>query len=194
MKSPAAEDEKTLDAQSVFSDRTLCASPEPAVNVPRVLPAQTRPAPEQALRVKTRTMSAVALVLWSIDLSLSLVEHFRMVNMHSSGFQSRLLLVWSVCSGLFVVITAAVFISTLLRRPHRPFLNFLRGFAIFMSLTGSVVGFGLMFPVIAECSIGECSRKERVMRLWLCLGVPVTSVWTWLWIPTIRSFLPELDQ
>ncbi|KAJ7697716.1 hypothetical protein B0H17DRAFT_1130310 [Mycena rosella] len=137
-------------------------------------------------------MSAIALILWSIEMSLSLVEHFRMVRLHSPAYQSRLLLVWTVSSGLFVVTTAAVFISTLLRRPRRPLLNFLRGFAIFMSLTSSIIGFGVMFPIIAECSAGQCKGKERALRLFVCLGVPVASVWTWIWIPTIRSFLSEL--
>ncbi|KAJ6586832.1 hypothetical protein DFH09DRAFT_235647 [Mycena vulgaris] len=175
MKSPAA-DEKTLDAQSVLSDRTLCTSPEPEVSprvvgVPRLVPAQLRTPPgSQALRVKTRTVSAVALVLWSINMALSLIEYLRMVRMHSPVFQSRLLLVWTVCSGLFVGITAAVFISTLLRRPSRPFLNFLRGFAIFMSITSCIIGFGLIFPVIEQCSGGKCSSEEHAMRLFVSLA------------------------
>jgi uncharacterized membrane protein len=82
--------------------------------------------------------------------------------------QVRILLVWAACSGVFVVLTTAVFVSTLLRRPSRSFVSFLRGLAIvsvfppnfrpmlteelaqFMSFTSCIVGFAVMFPVIAE--------------------------------------------
>lgn len=155
MQLPAQEKTIPVDVQSIFSDRTLCASPEPEL-FPRVssvsctattqIRATHDSYPVHALRIKTRVVSAVALALWSTDLALALVEHFRkslsagvrrvpkfltgMIELQSPPLQSRLLLVWSVCSGVFVLIAAAVFMSTLLRRPHRPFLSFLRGLAI----------------------------------------------------------------
>ncbi|KAJ7096413.1 hypothetical protein C8R44DRAFT_377607 [Mycena epipterygia] len=203
MQLPAEEKTIPVDVQSIFSDRTLCASPEPEL-FPRVssvscaAATQIRTAHDsypvhalRTLRIKTRVVSAVALALWSTDLALALVEHFRMIDLQSPALQSRLLLVWAVCSGVFVLVAAVVFISTLLRRPHRPFLSFLRGLAIFMSATSSIIGFGVMFPVIAECSGDKCSGEERAIRLLVCLGVPVASVWTWVWIPTIRNFMPE---
>lgn len=85
---PVNEKTTASDAQSTFSDRTLCASPEhqeppPVSRVPCGAAISIRPprawppSPMQGMRVKTRWVSGVALVLWSINMSLSLVEHFR---------------------------------------------------------------------------------------------------------------------
>jgi len=176
MKSPF--NEKTIDTESVLSDRTLCASPEPLEPPPRVAhvcaaPTTTirpRSSPAHAVRVKARVVAAIVFALWSINLSLSLVEYFRLLRtpVHPP-LQLRILLVWAVCSGLLVLTAAAVFVSTLVRRPSVGFVGFLRGFAIFMSATSCIVGFAVMFPIIAECTGGaDCTDKERTMRLFLC--------------------------
>ncbi|KAJ7680234.1 hypothetical protein DFH06DRAFT_1162325 [Mycena polygramma] len=187
--------EKTLDTLSVLSDRTLTVSPEPLeppVRVPRlcipIAPVGSSKC-AHATRVKVRAMTAVALVLWGVNISLSLVESFRL---ESSKLQFRILLVWATCSGLFVALAAAAFISTLMRLPSRPFVSFLHGAMIVMSATSCIVGFAVLFPVIAECAGSGCSSKERALRLFVCAGVPVGSVWTWVWISSVRHFLHEL--
>ncbi|KAJ6475278.1 hypothetical protein C8R47DRAFT_695564 [Mycena vitilis] len=118
-----------------------------------------------ATRVKVRAMSAVALFLWGVNISLSLVESF---HLESSQLQFRILLVWATCSGLFVVLAAAAFVSTLMRLPSRPFVSFLQGVMIVMSATSCIVGFAVLFPVIAECAGSGCSSKERALRLFVC--------------------------
>ncbi|KAJ7045430.1 hypothetical protein C8F04DRAFT_1064751 [Mycena alexandri] len=197
MKSLA--DEKVFDSRSVLSDRTLCASPEPFEPppcVPRVPAISVRPRPETPLtgRVRARSVAVVAFALWAANFSLSLVEYFQSVRDDAPRLQLRVLVVWAVCSGIFVVIAANVFLSTLFRRPSWTLVVFLRGLAILMSATSCIVGFAVVFPVIAECTRDQiqCSGKEHALRLFVCGGVPIASIWTWVWIPTIRKFLQEL--
>ncbi|KAJ6593812.1 hypothetical protein B0H19DRAFT_35813 [Mycena capillaripes] len=146
------------------------------------------PLGNQYFPVPSRVFSCAFLPSCSATHSLDL----GLTRMQASQLQSRITLVWAVCSGILVVVAAAVFVSTLLRRPSRSFVAFLRGLTIFMSATSCIVGFAVMFPVIAECAGSGCSSKERALRLFVCGGVPVASVWTWVWIPTIRQFLHEL--
>ncbi|KAJ7188355.1 hypothetical protein C8R46DRAFT_1054533 [Mycena filopes] len=190
-------DAKMFDSQSISSDRTLCSSPEP-VEPPRLpcLPANSPgPRAERPLtgRVRARAMAVVAFSLWVSNFSLSLVEYFQSVKDGAPQLQLRVLLVWAICSGIFVVISAAIFSSTLLRRPSWSLVALLRGLTILMSTTSCIVGFAVVFPVIAECTRGQilCSSKERALRLFVCGGVPVASIWTWVWIPSIGSFLQE---
>ncbi|KAJ7783048.1 hypothetical protein B0H16DRAFT_1495163 [Mycena metata] len=201
MKSLA--DEKVFDSRSILSDRTLCASPEPVEpthHIPRIPAISVRPRPETPLtgRVRARSAAVVAFALW--DRQLFFVSHthptgnIESVRDDAPRLQLRVLLVWAVCSGFFVVIAANVFLSTLLRRPWRALVVSLRGLAILMSATSCIVGFAVVFPVIAECTRDQiqCSSKEHALRLFVCGGVPIASIWTWVWIPTIAKFLQEL--
>ncbi|KAJ7925210.1 hypothetical protein B0H13DRAFT_1975493 [Mycena leptocephala] len=170
--------------KSPVNEKTIDTLPEPVEPPPRFARIPCAPTPP----------ANVPFVLWSVNISLSLVEYFRLIaETHVSQLQVRILLVWAACSGVFVVLTTAVFVSTLLRRPSRSFVSFLRGLAIFMSFTSCIVGFAVMFPVIAECTNSGCSSGERTLRFFVCGGVPVASVWTWVWIPTIGKLLRELE-
>lgn len=82
MKSPV--NEKTIDTLSVLSDRTLCASPEPVEPPPCFarIPCAPTPLskcayPAYAVRANARAIAGIAFVLWSVNISLSLVEYFR---------------------------------------------------------------------------------------------------------------------
>ncbi|KAF8210139.1 hypothetical protein K438DRAFT_1959420 [Mycena galopus ATCC 62051] len=199
--------EKSLDTLSVLSDRTLCASPEPLEPriraPPNPIPPITyrRRAPPQAyaVRASARVVAGVAVVLWSLNLSLSLVEYFRLLRepqiQKDRQFQLRVLLVWAVCSALLSLTASTVFVCTLLRRPAPRLVRFLRGFTIFMSFTSCIVGFAILFPAISECSSSTgCTGSEHALRVFVCGGVPVASVWTWVWIPTMRKFAGALEE
>ncbi|KAJ6499392.1 hypothetical protein C8R45DRAFT_114572 [Mycena sanguinolenta] len=196
------------EKMSVLSDRTLCASPEP-LPPPRI---SLRPSPVHAARTSVRIITAVAFTLWSANLSLSLVEYFRL-GREPVPLQMRVVLAWAVCSALLVLTAAAVFLSTLVRRPSAKFVRFLCGFSILMSVTSCIVGFAVLFPVVAEwCvpllglllilmpggmdspSATGCLGWDHAVRLFLCGGVPVASVWTWVWIPAIRVFSSALEE
>ncbi|KAJ7901738.1 hypothetical protein B0H14DRAFT_1250879 [Mycena olivaceomarginata] len=207
--------EKSFDT---ISERTLCASPEPLdlpppprptrfqwAPVPPPPPRPTRvqcapvppipTSPSHAARVHVRGVTVIGFALWSTNFSLSLVEFFHLVRTSAERqpqAQLRVLLAWAVCSGLLVLAATAVFVSTLFRRPSVRFIGFMHSFAIFMSATSCIVGFAVLFPAIAQC-VG-CSNQERAMRVFLCGGVPVASVWTWVWIPTVRKFVPATEK
>ncbi|KAJ7287628.1 hypothetical protein C8J57DRAFT_1496042 [Mycena rebaudengoi] len=202
---PPPQDEKA-DGASIFSDRTLCATPEirieQALRIPRRVRVAVPPPPRtvgdsesaQAARVHTRSVSAGAFVLWSLAFSLSLVEYLRMLKMRSPAYQTRILLVWIVCGGIFVVVTAAMFTMTVVRRPSVAWLKLLRGVAILMSVASCIIGFGVVFPVIAECSGSKCTRGEHAMRIFVSMSVPAASLWTWVWIFTMGKFVARAGQ
>ncbi|KAF7376066.1 hypothetical protein MSAN_00021400 [Mycena sanguinolenta] len=192
------------EKMSVLSDRTLCASPEPLPPPPRITPSRVahRPTPAQHPDLRAHYNSHRIRSMERKPLLVSCrifptCEGLGRTSIHSSTWelQMRIVLAWAVCSALLVLTAAAVFLSTLVRRPPVKFVRLLHVFSILMSATTCILGFAVLFPVIAECSSAAgCSSSDHTARFFLCGGVPVASVWTWLWIPNIRRFSSALEQ
>ncbi|KAJ6609823.1 hypothetical protein B0H10DRAFT_2062634 [Mycena sp. CBHHK59/15] len=197
-----SKEEKT-DALSILSDRTLCASPEPdepvrTPGIPRVPcgvplePAACEAHVEQSMRVKTRSVSAVALTLWTI-VSLCLLSRIFVCKKAESSisisYHARVDGVqWDLrrrghCNVLVdLAATAFPVLCEIFARLHNHHVRHQRH----NRLWGAV-------SVLIECPTAVCeSDEDRVLRLFVCLGVPVVTVWTWVWIPVMRRFVAEM--
>ncbi|KAF7344846.1 hypothetical protein MVEN_01646300 [Mycena venus] len=175
-------------------------NPPPGIAVVPAAPTLSSIAPAHNTHVQTPSVPSarflfwttlIAFVIWSSNIPVSLVEYFRLAKRHTSRFTLGITLLWLACSSIFVIFTAIIFVSTVLRRPSQPFVASMRRLAICMAVTSTLVAC-CAFPVLGGCDGDECSGKEGIMRAMLRGGIAGASLWTIAWVYSIHEFCERL--
>ncbi|KAF8172313.1 hypothetical protein K438DRAFT_1851493 [Mycena galopus ATCC 62051] len=191
------------DAKSIVPGPSIPHPPSGIAPIPAAPAAPTLPSigPANNTHVQTPSVPSagflfwatlIAFVIWASNVPVSLVEYFRLAKIHTSRFTLRIVLLWLACSGLFVIFTAFIFVSTLLRRPSRPFVGSMHRLAICMAVTSTLVACGA-FPVLGGCNDDECSGKEGVMRAMLRGGIAGATMSTIAWVYSLKFFWERLQ-